>query len=89
MKELFLSIVCLGFCASALGQNADSEVVVRQTIRAFYSAYHDGFVGDNEFAAEDWNHINPAGGWTRGRENVLKEIRNVHFDVLEGCHRYC
>jgi uncharacterized protein (TIGR02246 family) len=84
MKELFFSIVCLGFCASALGQNADREVLVRQVVRAFYSAYHDGFVGDNEFAAEDWNHINPAGGWTRGRENVLKEVREVHSTFLKG-----
>lgn len=84
MKKLFFLIVCLDFCATAVGQNADREVLVRHTIRAFYSAYQDGFGGNNEFAAEDWNHINPAGGWTRGRESVLKEVREVHSTFLKG-----
>jgi len=33
---------------------------------------------------EDWNHINPFGGWTRSREAVLKELKEVHSTRLKG-----
>lgn len=32
---------------------------------------------------KDWNDINPNGGWVRGRENVLKEVREVHTTFLK------
>jgi hypothetical protein len=33
---------------------------------------------------EDWNHINPFGGRTRGRDAVLKELKEVHSTFLKG-----
>jgi hypothetical protein len=36
------------------------------------------------FTSDDWNHINPGGGRTRGREAVLKELREVHGTFLKG-----
>jgi len=83
MKVLFASIMSLIFFVPALAQTADREISVRRAVEAFYAAYHDGFEGSNEFAADDWNHINPMGGWTRGRENVLTEVRNVHSTFLK------
>src|SRR6202011_3011962 len=32
----------------------------------------------------DWTHINPLGGWTRGRDAVLTELREVHSSFLKG-----
>ena len=64
-------------------QNEDREKSVRKTVEAFYEAFNDGFVGACEFAAEDWDHINPGGGWARGRENVLNEVREVHLTFLK------
>lgn len=67
-----------------MAQNADSENAVRQAVAAFYAAFDDGFVGKCDFSTEDWNHINPSGGWTRGREDVLLEVRAVHKTFLKG-----
>lgn len=61
------------------------EKQVRQVVQSFYDAFnsHD-FGRAEEFTAEDWNHINPLGGWTRGREAVLSELRDVHSTFLKG-----
>ena len=65
------------------GQIADEETQVLQAVQAFYAAFDAGFVGACDFATEDWNHINPNGGWARGRESVLKEVREVHTTFLK------
>jgi uncharacterized protein (TIGR02246 family) len=62
----------------------DSEAEVRSTIEAFYKAFNDGFTQPADYAAEDWNHINPLGGRTRSREETLKEVRKVHQSFLKG-----
>ena len=62
----------------------DSEAEVRSTIQAFYKAFDDGFTQPADFAAEDWNHINPFGGRTRGREATLQDVRRVHRTFLKG-----
>jgi uncharacterized protein (TIGR02246 family) len=36
------------------------------------------------YTTEDWAHINPVGGWTRGRDAVLKELEEVHSTFLKG-----
>ena len=64
-------------------QDESGKASVRQAVEAFYAAFDDGFVGACDFSTEDWNHINPTGGWTRGREQVLKEIREVHTTFLK------
>ena len=61
-----------------------TEAEVRSTIQAFYKAFNDGFTQPADYAAEDWNHINPFGGRTRSREETLKEVREVHQSFLKG-----
>lgn len=61
-----------------------TEAEVRSTIQAFYKAFNDGFTQPADYAAEDWNHINPLGGRTRSREETLKEVRAVHQSFLKG-----
>ena len=66
-------------------QPATQEAQVRKAVQSFYDAFnaHDfGRVPD--FTTEDWTHINPLGGWTRGRDAVLKELREVHSSFLKG-----
>ena len=66
-------------------QPATQEAQVRKAVQSFYDAFnsHDfGRVPD--FTTEDWTHINPLGGWTRGRDAVLKEVREVHASFLKG-----
>jgi uncharacterized protein (TIGR02246 family) len=61
------------------------EMSVRQTVQAFYNAFnsHD-FSCALEFTSDDWSHINPLGGWTRGREAVVSEFKEVHSTFLKG-----
>ena len=61
------------------------EKQVRQVVQSFYDAFNSHDFGRvEEFTTEDWNHINPLGGWTRGREAVLSELREVHSTFLQG-----
>jgi uncharacterized protein (TIGR02246 family) len=62
----------------------DKESGVRLAIEAFYKAFDDGFTQPADYAAEDWNHINPFGGRAQGREATLKEVREVHRSFLKG-----
>ena len=61
------------------------ETRVRRAVQSFYDAFnsHD-FSSIPEFTTEDWTHINPLGGWTRGREAVLNELQQVHSTFLKG-----
>lgn len=61
------------------------ENQVRQAVQSFYDAFNSHDFGRlEEFTTEDWNHINPLGGLTRGREAVLNELREVHSTFLKG-----
>ena len=64
---------------------APDEHAVRQTVESFYEAFNmHSFNNAENFATEDWNHINPFGGRTRGREAVLRELKEVHSTFLKG-----
>jgi uncharacterized protein (TIGR02246 family) len=60
------------------------ETRVRKAVQSFYDAFntHD-FSRIPDFITEDWVHINPFGGWTRGRETVLNELQEVHATFLK------
>jgi uncharacterized protein (TIGR02246 family) len=61
------------------------EMRVRKAVQSFYDAFnsHD-FSTVSEFTTEDWTHINPLGGWVRGRKAVLAELKEVHATFLNG-----
>ena len=86
MRLLLLSVVitlsCLG---DVVAREPNQEIKVRKAVQSFYDAFnsHD-FERAADFTTEDWNHINPVGGWTRGREAVLKELREAHSSFLKG-----
>jgi uncharacterized protein (TIGR02246 family) len=61
------------------------EKPVREAVQRFYDTFNSHDWGRvEEFTTEDWAHINPLGGWTRGREAVLKELKEVHSTFLKG-----
>jgi uncharacterized protein (TIGR02246 family) len=71
--------------AGARAQEPTAEARVRRAVQAFYAAFNaDDFRSAAEFTTEDWNHINPGGGWTRGRTAVLREVEEVHRTFLKG-----
>ena len=58
---------------------------MRQAVQAFYAAFNSHrFDRAAEFTTDDWNHVNPLGGRTRGRAAVLKELEEVHSTFLKG-----
>lgn len=68
-----------------VAQTSQSETQARQAVRSFYDAFNShGFGRASEYTTEDWNHINPFGGRTRGRDAVLKELNEVHATFLKG-----
>jgi uncharacterized protein (TIGR02246 family) len=80
-----LAALCLAVFASDMAAGAENdEAAVRQTVRAFYTAFDEGFVKPVDFATKDWNHINPYGGWDKGLDAVLKTVKEVHQSFLKG-----
>ena len=66
-------------------QTPNEEKQVRQAVQSFYDDFNSHNFGRvAEYTTEDWNHINPFGGLTVGRETVLKELKEVHSTFLKG-----
>jgi len=84
MRILMSAVIGLCCVGSVLAQTRD-EKEVRKAVQSFYDAFSsDNFSGASNYTTEDWNHINPSGGWTRGRTAVLKEVNEVHSTFLKG-----
>jgi uncharacterized protein (TIGR02246 family) len=84
MKVLLCAAITLVFAVEVIAQ-ASEDKRVRQAVEAFYAAFNaHGFDRAKDYTTEDWYHINPLGGWTRGREAVLKELQEVHSTFLKG-----
>ena len=85
MKLLLAVVISLCCVSGVLGQTSREEQQVRRAVQAFYDAFnsHD-FERVPEFTTEDWTHINPLGGWSRGRKAVVEELKEVHSTFLKG-----
>jgi uncharacterized protein (TIGR02246 family) len=82
---LLVAVFPLSLAGLAIAQTPSSEKQVRQAVQSFYDAFNShGFERAAEYTTEDWNHINPFGGRTRGRDAVLKELKEVHATFLKG-----
>jgi len=79
---LFLAIL---LSLSSAGQNAKDRQDVEKVVIAFQDDFNDGgFKKAPDYTTIDWEHLNPGGGITKGREEVLKEVRAVHQTFLKG-----
>ncbi len=85
MKLLLSVVISLCFAGGALAQNSGQETQVRQAVQSFYDAFNaHGFERAAEYTTEDWNHVNPFGGVTRGRAATLRDLHAVHATFLKG-----
>lgn len=85
MRIFLLAVTTLVVVVGAQAQTASKEEQVGRAVRSFYAAFNEHTFGNAaEYTTEDWNHINPLGGRTRGREAVLKELEEVHSTFLKG-----
>jgi hypothetical protein len=61
------------------GQTSQDEQSAREVVKSFVNDYNNGdFKNASLYTTIDWTHINPGGGITRGREDVLREVRAIH-----------
>ena len=80
-------ILFLSFIISSLSfaQNVQAEFLIKKVVLAFQNDFNEGgFKNAKRYTTPDWQHINPGGGITNGREDVLKEVRAVHQTFLKG-----
>jgi uncharacterized protein (TIGR02246 family) len=85
MKKRILSILMsLISCFCAAQTDSDNDAV-KKVIYAFQDDFNDGsFRNAHLYATTDWVHIHPGGGITRGRDEVLREVIDVHQSFLKG-----
>ena len=85
MRSIVALIVGLVIPTVLRAQVPNPEAPVRQAVHAFYDAFNsDGFDRAPDFTTEDWNHISPLGGRTRGREATVARVKQVHSTFLKG-----
>ena len=85
MKSYFILFLVLTFSSPSVGQNSRNEQSVKKVVLAFQDDFNEGGFKKAEFyTTKDWEHINPGGGITKGREAVLKEVNAVHQTFLKG-----
>ena len=85
MKNYLILFFILSFSNISVGQNSQNEQLVKNVVLAFQDDFNKGGFKNVEFyTTKDWEHINPGGGITKGREAVLKEVRAVHQTFLKG-----
>ena len=72
MKDALSCLIALILIRDALAQTASKESGVREVVTSFYADFNSHeWTRTVNYTTEDWTHINPLGGWTRGREAVL------------------
>jgi ketosteroid isomerase-like protein len=82
----FLFVVVTSFISfTGVGQNAQDVDSVKKVVLAFQEDFNEGsFKNAHNYTTIDWEHINPSGGSTKGRDETLTEVRQVHQTFLKG-----
>lgn len=81
----FLLLIASFITFAGFGQNYQDEDAVRKIVVAFQEDFNEGsFKNAYDYTTTEWEHVNPLGGITKGREEVLKEVRQVHQTFLKG-----
>jgi uncharacterized protein (TIGR02246 family) len=85
MKTNCILFLIIMISSTSFGQSTRNEQFVKKAVLAFQADFNEGsFKNAQLYATSDWEHINPGGGITKGREEVLMEVRAVHKTFLKG-----
>lgn len=85
MQPILLVLLSSSISFISLGQTAQDKESVRRVVLAFQQDFNRGdFHNAAAYTTPDWEHINPGGGITKGRQEVLQEVRGVHQTFLKG-----
>ncbi|HQU85065.1 MAG TPA: SgcJ/EcaC family oxidoreductase [Pyrinomonadaceae bacterium] len=83
MRKILILVLCI-FALAACQQSVNSEAEVKQVIEKYFEAFNThSLAANDEITTEDWYHINPSGGWNRGRAETVKLLRDVHSTFLK------
>ncbi|TWJ03174.1 uncharacterized protein (TIGR02246 family) [Mucilaginibacter frigoritolerans] len=79
---IFLAIILSN---TSFGQSSKDEQLVKNVVLAYQDDYNDGaFKNVESYTTKNWEHINPIGGITKGRDEVMKELRPLCQTILKG-----
>lgn len=82
---LFIISLTLFFSNRSFSQSSKDEQLVKNVVLAYQDDYNDGgFKNVESYTTIDWEHINPIGGITKGRDEVMKELRPLCQTILKG-----
>jgi len=85
MKSFILFILLSFTFFLCVAQSPSDKEAVKNVIVEFQKDFNDGgFKNAHRYTTEDWVHINPGGGITKGRVEVLHEVIAVHQTFLKG-----
>jgi uncharacterized protein (TIGR02246 family) len=85
MKSFLLIIAVIVLANNSFAQSSDDEQSVKKVVFAYQDGYNDGeFKNVELYTTKDWEHINPIGGITKGRDEVMKELRPLCQTILKG-----
>jgi uncharacterized protein (TIGR02246 family) len=85
MKIYLLFLLLITLSKPTIGQETKDSQLVKNVVLAFQNDFNDGeFKKVETYTTDDWEHINPGGGITKGRKAVLEEVRAVHQTFLKG-----
>ena len=85
MKFILYTLVATLIFLKNFGQTALDSQAVKKIILSFQEDFNEGtFKNADKYTTNDWVHINPFGGISRGRDEVLKGVRRVHQSFLKG-----
>lgn len=85
MKTSLILFLSFFISISSFAQNPKAHLLVKNVVLSFQKDFNEGgFKNAKRYTTSDWQHINPGGGITNGREEVLKEVRAVHQTFLKG-----
>lgn len=85
MKFCLLIISIIILSKTSFGQSSKDEQLVKNVVLAYQDDYNDGgFKNVETYTTKDWEHINPIGGVTKGRDEVMKELRPLCQTILKG-----
>lgn len=85
MKTFLFIIIATIISVAGISQSPEDEELVKKVVIAFQEDFNNGsFKNAAFYTTADWEHLNPGGGITKGRNEVLKEVREVHQTFLKG-----
>lgn len=85
MKAIFFLTVVSFLPVVSMGQSSNDTKAVKKVVIAFQEDFNDGsFKNAASYTTIDWEHLDPGGGITKGRDEVLELVRRVHQTFLKG-----